>query len=469
MVAAAVERSDRSRRAGWLTPALLIIAVVAAAAIAAFTSLRGVQWTGAGAVLSGTLVVVLASIALVSTDAGLVLLLFAIPLFDVATLGPPAVPFTAAHVLLAATIVGWLARVVRDGHSALPRPSFVLGGLGLLVVAGLASAIGSLAPAATAFASFRLLAFFLLAMLVAWRAEEPSRAKRILGLLVVVAVALAGVEAVQYLAPQLGIGTVATQGLESSELLVRPAAFFLDPNFLAGYLSAASLAAIAMLVRSRRWGTAALWAAAGVITGLGTIVTYSRSGWVGFAVGLVVILGTAPKDRRKMLIIATLVLAIAAVPFLPSSVTDRVASLLNPAAVTSLSTRYLMAVSSVQMLGQYWLSGTGLGAFDLAYPPYRQPGALPRILHPHQLPLAIWVEMGILGLLAEVMLLAGIVIAWRRLRVRDYPGISAAVLAAVVALVVQSLFQYYLFFEYLWLFLALLAAVSSREGDARSA
>lgn len=470
MVAVVTTQSnDRPLRAGRFAPALLIVAVLLAAAAAAFVSLGGVQWTNADGVLRGTLVVALAAIALVSTDAGLVLLLLAIPLFDAATLGPPTAPFTAAHVLLGATIIGWLARVVRDGRAALPRPTPILGGLGLLVAAGLASAIGSLAPATTAFASFRLLVFFLLAALVAWRAGDLSRARRILGLLIAIAVALVGVEVTQYLAPGLGIGNIATQGLESTELLVRPAAFFLDPNFLAGYLSAASLAAIALLVRSRRVGEAIIWGFAGAITGAGAVLTYSRSGWVGLAAGLVVVVATAPKDRRKLLIVATLVIAIAAAPFLPSTVTDRVASLLNPQVVSSLSTRYLMGVSSVDMLGQYWFSGTGLGAFEQAYPPYRQPGALPRILHPHQLPLAIWVEMGLLGLLAEIVLLAGIVIAWGRVGARDYPGVSAAILAAVVALVVQTLFQYYLFFEYLWLFLALLAAVSSREGDARSA
>jgi len=454
---------------GRLAPALLVLVIALAAAAAATLSVSGLHWASGYEVLGATLTVVLAAVALVSTDAGLVLLLIAIPLFDSATLGPPGAPFTAAHVLLAATIVGWLARVARDGRRALPHPSPVLGGLGLLVVAGLASAIGSLAPATTAFASFRLLAFFLLALLVAQRAEEPERARWILLVLTAVAVALVGVELLQYLAPGLNIGTVATQGLESTELLVRPAAFFLDPNFLAGYLSAASLASLALLVRARRVGNALLWGAAGAITGFGTVLTYSRSGWVGLAVGLLVVVATAPKDRRKLLVAAALIVAIIAVPFLPSTVTDRVTTIFQPQSVSSLSTRYLMGVSSIEMLGEYWFAGTGLGAFEIAYPPYRQPGALPRILHPHQLPLAIWVEMGLLGLLSELVLLIGIVLAWRRIAKEEYPGVSAAILAAVVALVVQTLFQYYLFFEYLWLFLALLAAVSFREGKARRA
>ncbi len=440
--------------------AALVAAVVLAAVAAAYASYSGLQWPDYDVLLTGTLVVVLATAAVMSPRVGLALLIVAIPLFDFATLGPVNAPFTAAHVLLAATIAGWVARVVRDGRRALPRPTVLLGGLALLVVAGLGSLVGSLAPATTAMNTFRLLAMLLLAVVVMWRAATPAGAREVVLLLVWVAVALVGVEAVQYALPGLGIGRIATQGLESTALLVRPAAFFLDPNFFAGYLSAASLVCGAMLVRARNWRDGALWAIPGAITAAGMLATYSRTAWVGFAVGAALILLTAPAKRRKSLIIAVLVLAVAAVPFLPSSITDRVATLLKPQSTGSLSTRYLMVVSSVQMLGRYWLVGTGLGAFELAYPPYRQPGSLARILHPHQLFLALWVEMGLLGLLAETVIVAGIGAAWRRLHAMEYPGMSAGILAAAVALVVESFFQYYLFFEYLWLFLALLAAVS---------
>lgn len=444
---------------------MLAICVLAAAAVGAYLSFSGVNWPSGYLLLPATITIVLAAVALMRPQAGLILLLFAIPLFDFATLGPAGVPFTAAHVLLASTIIGWLARVVRDGREALPEPSVLLGGMGLLVLAGLGSLTASLAPASTAFNTLRLLALFLISAVVAWRASAPGKAEELLRYLVWIAVALTGVEVLQYLG--LGIGRIATQGLESSALLVRPAAFFLDPNFLGGYLSAAALVCAAMLIRSRSWLDAALWGAPGAITAAGMLLTYSRSAWVGFAVGAVLVLATAPAERRKKLIIIAIVLAIAAVPFLPSTVTDRVATLFEPQSVNSLSTRYLMMVSSVEMLGEYWLQGTGLGGFEAAYPPYRQPGALTRILHPHQLFLALWVEMGLLGLLAELMIVAGIALAWRRIHKAGYPGISAGVLIASVALVVESFFQYYLFFEYLWLFLALLAAVSvhCKEGS----
>ncbi|MCE5190687.1 MAG: O-antigen ligase family protein [Actinomycetia bacterium] len=453
-------QAGRGARRPGLREVALALAGAVAAVLAAYLSYAGLQWPGPDVLLSGTIAVVLVTTALVSPHVGLVLLLIAIPLFDFGTLGPASAPFTAAHVLTAGTIVGWLARVVRDRREALPRATPLLGGLGLLVVAGLGSLVASLAPATTVLDTFRLLVLLLLAMVVMWRASTPQGARSLVTVLVWVAVALVGVEAVQYLMPGLGIGTIATQGLESSALLIRPAAFFLDPNFFAGYLSAAALVCAAMLVRARSWREALVWVVPGAITAAGMLATYSRTAWVGFGAGAVLVLLTAPAGRRGKLIIAVLVLAIAAVPFLPSSITDRVATLFQPQSTGSLSTRYLMVVSSVEMLGQYWLGGTGLGAFELAYPPYRQPGSLPRILHPHQLFLALWVEMGLLGLLAEMMIVVGIGIAWLRIHRRGYPGVSAAVLVAAIALVVESFFQYYLFFEYLWLFLALLAAVS---------
>ncbi len=438
----------------------LVAVIVLAGAGAAFLSYAGLRWPAIDALFSGTLAAALAAVSVASPRVGLALLLAAIPLFDFATLGPANAPFTAAHVLLGGTIIGWFARVARDWHTALPKPTTLMGGLGLLVVGGVSSMIASLVPATSAFNAFRLLSLFLLAVVVMWRASTAEGAFSLLRLLVWIAVALVGVEAVQYLMPGLSLGRIATQGLESTAILVRPAAFFLDPNFLAGYLSAAAIACGAMLVRARSWHDGIIWAVPGVITTAGMLLTYSRSAWVGFAVGALLVLLTAPAKRRKRLIIIAVVLAIALTPFLPSSITDRVATLLQPQATGSLSTRYLMVVSSVEMLDQYWLTGTGLGGFEAAYPPYRQPGALARILHPHQLFLALWVEMGLLGLLAELVIAVGILIAWRRIHLRGYPGISAAVLTATVALVVESFFQYYLYFEYLWLFLALLAAVS---------
>lgn len=446
--------------------ALAALVVVLAGAGAALAALAGVQWVGADVLLYGGLTVALGAMGILSADVGLALLIITIPFHDALTLGPVAVPYTASHVMLGAVIIGWLVRIVRTGRAALPRATPLVIALSFPLLAALYSLPTSMVPAATAFESFRLLSLWLLALVVASTVATPARARRFVALLVAVACAMAAVAVLQYRG--IEIGAVATQGLSSGDLLVRPAAFFLDPNFLGGYLSVAALAALAYVVRSRHWVGGCVWLSGAVISAAGMAVTASRSAAVGFAVGVVVVVATAPRKRRTALVVGMLLVAAVALPLLPGQVLERFAGLLSPQSEGSLTTRSLMIDSSVEMLGDHWVLGTGLGAFETAYPPYRRPGALPRILHPHQLPLAMWVEMGLLGLIAEIGLLVGVLRAWRSAAKRGYPGASPAALVAVAALLVQSLFQYYLFFEYLWLFLGLLAASSLHEEHAHA-
>ena len=251
--------------------------------------------------LYGGLTVLLGVVGLLSTDAGLALLIIAIPFHEALTLGPLAAPFTAEHVLLGAVIIGWLVRIVRTGRAALPKPTPLAVALSFPLIAALLSLPTSVAPGATAFASFRLLSLWLLALVVASRASTPARARGLVALLVAVACGMAAVAALQYRG--VDIGSVATQGLLSGDLLVRPAAFFLDPNFLGGYLSVAALAALAFVVRSRRLGTALVWLAAAGVCTAGMAITASRSAVVGFVVGPLTDVATAPRKRRTMLVI----------------------------------------------------------------------------------------------------------------------------------------------------------------------
>jgi O-antigen ligase len=111
--------------------------------------------------------------------------------------------------------------------------------------------------------------------------------------------------------------------------------------------------------------------------------------------------------------------------------------------------------------------GTGLGAFDQAYPLYRRPGTLVKITKPHQLPLGLWAEMGLGGLLAELALAGAIAVTFVRRRPDGWTDLEALAAAGVAALLTQTLFQYYLYFEYPWLYLALsvVAVRLARTGE----
>jgi O-antigen ligase len=114
--------------------------------------------------------------------------------------------------------------------------------------------------------------------------------------------------------------------------------------------------------------------------------------------------------------------------------------------------------STIEMIGDYWVFGTGLAAYDQAYPDYMRAGALPRITRPHQIPLSLPAETGVVGLLAELVIVLGVFGMVVRRRRRSWSPWESAAVVGLLTLLVQTLFQYYLYFEYLWLFLALTVA-----------
>jgi O-antigen ligase len=111
------------------------------------------------------------------------------------------------------------------------------------------------------------------------------------------------------------------------------------------------------------------------------------------------------------------------------------------------------------MIADRPLTGVGLKAFDVAYPPYVLPGAEQSISHPHQVPLPFVAETGIAGAVALVAAVIAGVAAMIAAR-RSGAAVGGAVTAGVLALGVGSLFQFFLYYEVAWLFAGLLAAAA---------
>jgi len=183
-------------------------------------------------------------------------------------------------------------------------------------------------------------------------------------------------------------------------------------------------------------------------------VTLSRTGMVALALGVVMCVLTAPRARRPGFVALLLVVAIVAFSFAPGVFVERIKSTTDVEGDSSIATRYHMYGSTVEMIGDYWVFGTGLAAYDQAYPAYMRSGAL-AITRPHQIPLALPAETGVVGLLAELVIVLSVVGILVRRRGRAWTPWESVAIAGVLTLLVQTLFQYYLYFEYLWLFLAL--------------
>ncbi len=390
------------------------------------------------------------------------------PLTDYGALTGEPLVITAFSAVLIASVgaYAWgLRRAEAKAAARSPLEPLELALLGPLLAA-LWSLPFSLNLPKTALQSGRLLLLWLFAVLVARLVATENALRRLLALFVGVGCALSVMAAVQYTAPDSGFGNVnIVQAGGGAIAMVRPAVFYKDPNFLAGYLGAAALVALAFALRASTLRAASLWGLAAAATVGGLALTFSRSGWVGLVCGLLVVTFTAPAPRRAAFAIGLALVLAAGVLAAPQRVLDRVTSLSDLESDASITTRYLMLGATVEIIRDHWAFGTGLGAYDVAYPKYRRAGALERITRPHQLPLAMWAEMGLAGLAAEIALLGGLAVAFARRRRTGMTAADMALAAALTALLVETLFQYYLYFEVLWLFVALAAAAPRRTAQ----
>lgn len=136
------------------------------------------------------------------------------------------------------------------------------------------------------------------------------------------------------------------------------------------------------------------------------ILTYSRSGWIAFAVAILVYVTLYNWRLLPFVVLA----AIFAVPLLPTSVLNRILTIGN-LADSSSSYRIDIWTGSLRMLRDgYWFAGTGLGsgAFTSVYPAYAV-GASRIAPHTHMQFMEMLAETGILGLTSILWLSVSLV------------------------------------------------------------
>jgi O-antigen ligase len=126
-------------------------------------------------------------------------------------------------------------------------------------------------------------------------------------------------------------------------------------------------------------------------------MTYSRAGWIGLAVAALFFIFL----WNRKLLPAVVILGLAALPFLPDAVFNRILTIFN-FSDTSTSSRFPLYEAALRLLRLRPLQGAGLGSdavraavLDLNL--YH--GASP-FVHSHNVYLQVWAETGIFGLLA---------------------------------------------------------------------
>lgn len=224
----------------------------------------------------------------------------------------------------------------------------------------------------------------------------------------------------------------------------RAHAFYSIYMTLAGVLSVVALATLPRLLPPA--GTSLGWrlpAWVAIVAGLG--LTYVRGAWVGFGVGIGVLLVFLRRGRVLVLGgIVVLALALLLVP----GVRRRAESIADPNDPTAHE-RWQMWASGLAMARDHPLTGIGPGQVKHEYARYAAPDVRHRSRsHLHDTPIQILVERGILGLAAWVMIFA--TFFWRAGRIlAGLPpdaarprALVAGAIAAIAGFLVGGLTEY---------------------------
>ncbi len=245
--------------------------------------------------------------------------------------------------------------------------------------------------------SVRFVGFHLAAFLLAVLAV--SSVKKYEQLQLVVALALLGLTvAALYGCYQgvTGVKVVANQQDLSvnAGMPGRVYSFFDNPNNFAELLVMLTPFTYAIFLNAKSWRgkAAALFSLCACGAALG--FTYSRSGWLGFALATVVFIVFWNWKLIPLLIL----LGACCIPLLPETIYNRILTIGNTKD-TSTSYRFAIYKASGVLMQDYWLRGVGLGSDILTktfrgYPPMFD-GNFP--IHTHNNYLQVWAETGLFG------------------------------------------------------------------------
>lgn len=250
-----------------------------------------------------------------------------------------------------------------------------------------------------------------------------------------------------------------------SDIKGRVVSTFENPNVLAEYLIMVIPLMLALFIAGKGSRTKVGAGLALILTGGCLIYTWSRGAWLGIIIGLLIFFLMYSKNTLSVLLFG--VLGIPFLPFvLPDSIIERFLSIGN---LADSSTSYRVSIwrGVLDMLGDFWQSGIGIGIgpFSSVYPLYSLAGS-ETALHSHNLYLQMTVELGIVGLAVFLILMfvniQG-VFEFHKTEVRCEKLYSAALACGILSVLAQGMTDYiwynYRVFLMFWLLIGLGAAV----------
>lgn len=179
----------------------------------------------------------------------------------------------------------------------------------------------------------------------------------------------------------------------------RVMSFFDNPNTFAEVLILLLPLVLALVLCSRHWTGRILTAGIFLVGGAALLMTYSRASWVGLACAMVVMVFLWRPSLIPLFVLACM----AAVPFLPASILNRILTITN-FSDSSTSSRFPLYQAALAVIQKSPIHGGGLGtAATQAYiRDWRLYHGEAPFVHAHNFYLQVWIEAGLLGIVGFV-------------------------------------------------------------------
>ena len=179
----------------------------------------------------------------------------------------------------------------------------------------------------------------------------------------------------------------------------RVESFFDNPNTFAQVLILLLPLVLALILCSRHLISKAVACGVFAVGAVALAMTYSRASWVGFACSMAVMVFL----WKPKLIPAFIVLCCTAIPFLPTTIWNRILTIVNPAD-TSTASRIPLYRAALEVIQSRPIRGAGLGtAATQAYiKDWNLYHAEAPFVHSHNFYLEVWIQAGLLGVVGFV-------------------------------------------------------------------